>query len=111
MNKWQADRKISGMAFRQQKITARMEKAAPGQSAEGSCFHFEDHKQPSTPSCSDSRAVRPDYVRLLIRRRRALAMTDTELKLMAAAAIIGLSSRCAEIGYSTPAAIGTPRAL
>ena len=36
----------------------------------------------------------------------ALAITDTELKLMAAAAIIGLSSR-PNTGYSAPAATGT----
>ena len=35
-------------------------------------------------------------------------MTETELKLIAAAAIIGLSSNPNQ-GYSTPAAIGTPR--
>jgi hypothetical protein len=34
-------------------------------------------------------------------------MTDTELRLMAAAAIIGLRSN-PNVGYSTPAAIGTP---
>ncbi len=51
------------------------------------------------------------YVSLLTRSRSAFAMTETELKLIAAAAIIGLSRRWAEIGYSTPAAIGTPRAL
>lgn len=44
------------------------------------------------------------------RRRSALVMTDTELKLIAAAAIMGLSNR-PKIGYSTPAAIGTPSAL
>ena len=43
-------------------------------------------------------------------RRSELAITDTELKLIAAAAIIGLSSR-PNTGYSTPAAIGTPLAL
>ena len=37
-------------------------------------------------------------------------MTDTELKLMAAASIIGLNSR-PKAGYSTPAAIGTPNEL
>jgi len=37
-------------------------------------------------------------------------MTETELKLMAAAAIIGLNSR-SKGGYSTPAAMGTPIAL
>jgi hypothetical protein len=42
--------------------------------------------------------------------RRALAITDTELKLMAAAAIIGLSSR-PKNGYRMPAATGTPRVL
>jgi hypothetical protein len=42
--------------------------------------------------------------------RSALVMTDTELKLMAAAAIIGDSSN-PKMGYATPAAIGTPAEL
>ncbi len=42
--------------------------------------------------------------------RNAFATTDTELRLIASAAIIGLSSRPVN-GYSTPAAIGTPSAL
>lgn len=37
-------------------------------------------------------------------------MTETELKLIAAAAITGLRSNPKE-GYSTPAAMGTPRML
>lgn len=44
------------------------------------------------------------------RSRSALAMTDTELRLIAAAAIIGLSSR-PNTGNSTPAAIGMPSVL
>jgi len=44
------------------------------------------------------------------RRRRALVMTDTELKLIAAAAKMGLS-RMPKNGYRMPAAMGTPRAL
>ena len=44
------------------------------------------------------------------RRRSALVITKTELKLMAAAAMTGLSSR-PKNGYRTPAANGTPRAL
>jgi hypothetical protein len=39
-----------------------------------------------------------------------LAITDTELKLIAALAIIGLSSK-PNTGYNRPAASGTPRAL
>src|SRR5579884_4129000 len=42
--------------------------------------------------------------------RSALLITDTELKLMAAAAKIGLR-RIPKNGYSTPAATGTPIAL
>ena len=42
--------------------------------------------------------------------RSAFAMTDTELKLIAAAAIIGDSSS-SKNGYATPAAIGTPAEL
>lgn len=48
--------------------------------------------------------------KLIRRSRKALVITDTELKLMAAAAIMGDSSR-PKTGYSTPAATGTPRAL
>jgi len=51
------------------------------------------------------------YFSPIVLNRNALPITDTELKLMAAAAIIGFSSRFAEIGYRIPAAIGTPRAL
>src|SRR3546814_6179200 len=43
-------------------------------------------------------------------RRRALPTTDTELRLIASAAIVGLSSRPVN-GYSTPAAIGPPSEL
>ena len=41
------------------------------------------------------------------RKRSEFVITDTELKLIAAAARIGLSSN-PNTGYSTPAAIGTP---
>ena len=44
------------------------------------------------------------------RNRNEFAITETELKLIAAAARIGLSSN-PNTGYSTPAAIGTPIAL
>src|SRR5579863_509257 len=44
------------------------------------------------------------------RSRRALVITLTLLKLMAAAAKMGLS-RMPKKGYKTPAAMGTPRAL
>lgn len=42
--------------------------------------------------------------------RKALPTTDTEDRLIASAAIIGLSNQ-PKTGYSRPAAIGTPRAL
>ena len=44
------------------------------------------------------------------RNRKAFAMTETELKLIAAPAMIGLS-KMPKNGYSTPAAIGTPSEL
>ena len=44
------------------------------------------------------------------RSRSEFVITETELRLMAAAARIGLSSR-PKNGYSTPAAIGTPSEL
>ncbi len=47
----------------------------------------------------------------MVLNRNAFATTETELKLMAAAAIIGLSNKCSEIGYRSPAATGTPKAL
>jgi len=43
-------------------------------------------------------------------RRSALATTETELRLIASAAIIGLSSSPVA-GYNAPAATGTPNAL
>lgn len=46
----------------------------------------------------------------VVRSRKALEMTETELKLMATPAIIGLSST-PKNGYSKPAATGMPRAL
>jgi hypothetical protein len=42
--------------------------------------------------------------------RRELLITETELKLIAAAAIIGDNS-IPKNGYNTPAAIGTPAVL
>ncbi len=47
---------------------------------------------------------------LTARNLSEFVITDTELKLMAAAAIIGLSSS-PKNGYSTPAASGTPSEL
>lgn len=44
------------------------------------------------------------------RKRNAFPITDTELKLIAAAAIIGLRSN-PKNGYSTPDAIGMPSVL
>lgn len=51
-----------------------------------------------------------DLQSLALRSLSALPITDTELRLMAAAAIIGLSS-IPRKGYSTPAAIGIPNPL
>ncbi len=45
-----------------------------------------------------------------LRRRSALLTTETELKLMAAAAMTGLS-KSPNTGYRTPAAMGTPAEL
>ena len=44
------------------------------------------------------------------RRRSELVITDTELRLIAALAMIGLK-RMPKNGYSTPAATGTPSTL
>ena len=46
----------------------------------------------------------------ILRKRSAFAITETELKLIAAPAIIGLR-RIPKKGYRAPAAIGTPSAL
>ena len=51
-----------------------------------------------------------DHYNFTRRNRNALVITETELKLIAAAAIIGLKSR-PKAGYRMPAAIGTPRPL
>lgn len=47
---------------------------------------------------------------LMPRSLRAFPITETELKVMAALAMIGLRSR-PNAGYRTPAATGTPRVL
>jgi hypothetical protein len=47
---------------------------------------------------------------LTVRSLSAFPITDTELRLIAAAATIGESS-IPKAGYSTPAAMGTPRRL
>ncbi len=49
------------------------------------------------------------YIRAL-RRRNAFPITETELRLMAAAAMMGLK-RMPKAGYSTPAATGIPTTL
>jgi hypothetical protein len=54
--------------------------------------------------------VRKDFHSSTLRSRNALLITETELKLIAALARIGLSSS-PNTGYNTPAAIGTPSAL
>jgi hypothetical protein len=64
---------------------------------------------PGTGWFTPRRSADPDHKRARC-SRKALATTDTELKLMAAAAIMGDNSS-PKTGYSTPAAIGTPRAL
>jgi hypothetical protein len=45
-----------------------------------------------------------------LRSRKAFTTTETELELIAEAAIIGFKSKPKK-GYSIPAAIGTPSAL
>jgi len=55
-------------------------------------------------------ANRAGHYRATRRRRSAFAMTDTELNVIAALAIIGLRSQ-PNTGYNTPAATGTPSTL
>ena len=55
---------------------------------------------------------RRDQDSFTLRSRRALAITETLLKLIAAAAIMGFkSAEVPKIGTSTPAATGTPSRL
>jgi hypothetical protein len=55
-------------------------------------------------------ALYENHSSAVLRGRSAFPITETELKLMAAAAIIRLS-KTPNTGYSTPAAIGKPNAL
>ena len=50
------------------------------------------------------------YTMVVLRNLNAFAITDTELKLMAKAAIIG-ESKIPKKGNKTPAAIGIPKVL
>ncbi len=68
--------------------------------------------QTARPRVRDRRVVsiwgrQETQSRRAVPKRNALTTTDTELKLMARAAIIGLSSRPVS-GYNTPAASDTP---
>ena len=80
---------------------------------DGRCSHH-DQRQHECSETSDHLCQYTPAHRLVYSRARrslsALPMTETELKLIAAAAIIGDSSR-PKNGYSTPAAIGTPAEL
>jgi len=65
---------------------------------------------PSGSSCEDRPTIPAMRQRFPPRSRNALPTTDTELRLIASAAMIGDNSN-PKTGYSTPAAIGTPSAL
>ena len=81
-------------------------------------FRLESVRSPSTGTCSKlCRKHRRTTIRCFEvphsatrRNRSAFVITDTELNVIAALAIIGLST-IPKNGYSTPAAIGTPSAL
>ena len=78
-----------------------------------STFHAPYILRPNTFSRLASMLAGPPHPmgqRRARRKRSAFPTTETELKLIAAAAIIGLSNRPNQ-GYSAPAAIGMPRAL
>ena len=76
------------------------------------------HEQPGNGACQQrvhrnthgSRPARTGHYDATWRKRRALAITETELNVIAALAIIGLNSS-PNMGYNTPAAIGTPSTL
>ena len=59
---------------------------------------------------SGAERVLHEHHRFTFFNRRALLMTETELKVIAALAIMGLNNN-PKNGYSTPAAIGTPMQL
>ena len=59
---------------------------------------------------SDRQAMPGTAYKSVLRNLSELTITDTELKLMAVAAIIGDSNR-PNNGYNTPAATGTPKLL
>lgn len=54
--------------------------------------------------------IESNLIYLLLRKRRAFMITETELRLMANAAIMG-DSKWPVKGYKSPAANGIPRAL
>ena len=68
-----------------------------------------DHRKEVAEKCVRRQIPRRGYSARR-RSRRALPITETELRLIAALAIIGLSSS-PKNGYSTPAASGMPTTL
>jgi hypothetical protein len=61
-------------------------------------------------SCIRVICVIGGFYNRVLRKRRAFVITETELNVIAAPAIIGLRSH-PQIGYKTPAAIGMPKRL
>jgi hypothetical protein len=95
----------SSISLRAQSITSNLPKCHPDRSAAKWRDLLLHHQRTPNLRCPIDRP----YNRTLL-NRRAFAITDTELKLIAAAATIGLNSHPSS-GYTTPAASGTPAAL
>lgn len=77
------------------KICSARSRGPPDQAACAAAW-FEPLRHNSIESVGGTRRTIvkiSDYFRRTVRKRSALAMTETELRLMAAAAIIGLSNR------------------
>ena len=109
-----AQREQSGFPYTTT-VTESPDRSSPARLTDGSStLHMPYILRPHTfGRLASMLADRPHPVRAQRRarcKRSAFPTTETELKLIAAAAIIGLS-KTPNHGYSTPAAIGMPRAL
>ena len=105
--------RVTGMRYplrRQVKRVRRAQDLARRQRGRGGRNQERDGKHHDTLTHRNEYSATLGVHSAAVRSRSALAITDTELKLIAAAAIMGDSSRPVN-GYRIPAATGTPAAL
>ena len=105
-----ADRLPIGLAEQQEWVTVPLPTNINSRYWTGSRLHPEHLPQEVVRPQYSAASLNQSGLRVVTLRRKALLMTETELRLMASAAIIGDSNQPVN-GNNTPAASGTPSML